>query len=116
MRALQVSRRQPAPSPFPPVYVTYIPWRKAWRMVADYKVSYKGIDFHIPIDFEFDLSSVPRWLWPIVSSFELSIVAPLIHDYFYRYNGRAVHHTPIKDEPLQGSESFASGFLIGLVP
>ena len=96
MKALQVSRHQPPDSPFSPVYVTYIPWRKTWRMVADYRVEYWGIVFEIPIDFEFDLASVPRVLWPVVSSFELSIVAPLIHDYFYRYRGQPVHHTPAR--------------------
>jgi hypothetical protein len=65
-------------------------------MVADYRCEYAGLTFTIPIDFEFDLASVPRVLWPVVSSFELSIVAPLIHDYFYRYRGESVHHLPAR--------------------
>lgn len=91
---LQINRHRPVESPFQPVYVTYIPWRKRWRMVADYRVDYDGLRFEIPIDFEFDLSSVPRVLWPVISSFELSIVAPLVHDYLYRYRGKPVYHLP----------------------
>ena len=93
---LHYTRYKPDQSPFAPVYVTYLPFRKAWRMVADYRAEYAGITFTLPIDFEFDLASVPRWLWPVISSFELSIVAPLIHDYLYRYNGKAIYHEPVK--------------------
>ena len=117
MSKLQVSRQQSPTSSFPPLYVTYIPWRKTWRMVADYQCDYAGMTFHIPIDFEFDLSSVPRWLWPVVSSFELSIVAPLIHDYFYRYNGQAVHHTPNKAVTrLQADQIFHDMMIMEGVP
>jgi hypothetical protein len=117
MKKLQVTRYQPPISTLPPVYVTYIPWRKMWKMVADYKVTYAGMTFEIPIDFEFDLSSVPRWLWPIVSSFELSIVAPLIHDYFFRFAGRPIYHTPIKQVTrLQANQIFYDMMILEGVP
>jgi len=37
--------------------------------------------------FVFDLSSVPRLLWFLIAPFELSVVAPLLHDLLYRYGG-----------------------------
>lgn len=41
----------------------------------------------IPADFVSDLSSVPRLIWPIVSSFELSLLAPMFHDWGYQHKG-----------------------------
>jgi hypothetical protein len=41
----------------------------------------------IPAGFVFDLASVPRVLWWLIAPFELSIVAPLIHDWLYRVEG-----------------------------
>src|SRR5690606_21332685 len=55
------------------------------------------ITFLIPANFEFDLASIPRFFWPIISSFELSIVDPLIHNYFYRYEGNNPCHTASSD-------------------
>lgn len=98
-QSLQITRLQPDESNLPPVYVTYIAARKVWMLLADYRLVYEDrpgnrmIEFMIPIHFEFDLASIPRFLWPIISSFELSIAAPLIHDYLYRYKGRPIHHT-----------------------
>lgn len=114
---LKVTKHQPAASPFPPVYVTYIPWRKTWRMVADYQCDYAGLRFTLPIDFEFDLASVPRVLWPVISSFELSIVAPLIHDYLYRHMGRPHYHLPIrKITRLQADQIFYDMMILEGVP
>ncbi|MEP0266382.1 DUF1353 domain-containing protein [Dokdonia sp.] len=42
----------------------------------------------IPEKFNFDLASVPRLLWAIIAPFELSIIAPLVHDYLYEYKGK----------------------------
>jgi hypothetical protein len=41
----------------------------------------------VPAGFTFDLASIPRLLWPIIGPFELSIEAPLLHDYLYRNGG-----------------------------
>ncbi len=51
--------------------------------------SYQGESFRIevPAGFQFDLSSIPRVFWTFGAPFELSIVAPLIHDYIYRRGG-----------------------------
>jgi len=44
-------------------------------------------DVNIPQGFECDLASVPRLLWPLVAPFELSVAAPLVHDWLYRHGG-----------------------------
>lgn len=117
MSTLLFSRYRPTASIFPPVYVTYSPSKKLWVMVDDYRVDYAGLSFVIPAEFNFDLASVPRWLWPIISSFELSIVAPLIHDYFYRYNGKPVYHLPVrKVTRAQADEIFHDMMILEGIP
>jgi len=44
----------------------------------------------IPSGFIFDLASVPRKFWWLIAPFDLSIVAPLIHDFLYGSGGRLV--------------------------
>jgi hypothetical protein len=46
-----------------------------------------GTSITVKAGFVFDLSSVPRALWFLIAPFELSIVAPLLHDLMYRYGG-----------------------------
>lgn len=82
----------------PPVYITYDARRKVWVVMFEYNLELPitgdrlGLQFKIPQNFEFDLASIPRILWPLIGSFELSIVAPLIHDYFYATKGAGFHH------------------------
>lgn len=38
--------------------------------------------------FQTDLASIPRLFWPLVASFELSLIAPLFHDLIYRSMGK----------------------------
>jgi hypothetical protein len=38
----------------------------------------------IPKGFRSDLASIPRCLWWLIAPFELSIQAPLLHDYLYK--------------------------------
>lgn len=45
----------------------------------------------IPEGFEFDLASIPRFMWALVGPFELSIEAPLLHDYLYRRGGLGIY-------------------------
>lgn len=73
-------------SRLPAPVVTWIGGR-TWRLEADY--SYQDGDHRItvPAGFEFDLSSIPRLLWWLVAPFELSVAAPLLHDFLYRYRG-----------------------------
>ena len=85
------------PPPPPPVYVPYDPRRKVWVLMFEYVITLDlqddmPIEFKIPQNFEFDLASIPRIIWPLIGSFELSLVAPLIHDYLYQFHGEPVHH------------------------
>lgn len=47
-----------------------------------------GMRFDIPVGYRFDLASVPRGLWWLIAPFELSTLAPLIHDYLFELRGR----------------------------
>ena len=70
-------------SRLPPPVLTYRGDGR-WRLEAAY--TYDTIT--VPAGFEFDLSSVPRVFWPLIAPFELSIVAPLVHDFLYRTGGQ----------------------------
>jgi Protein of unknown function (DUF1353) len=59
-----------------------------WKLEADFWFPDKGRIITVPKGFLFDLSSVPRLLWWLVAPFDLSVVAPLIHDFLYRYGGK----------------------------
>jgi hypothetical protein len=41
----------------------------------------------IPSGFVFDLASIPRVIWNVIAPFELSLAAPLVHDFLYRFGG-----------------------------
>jgi hypothetical protein len=73
-------------SNLPPPVLTYV-GDDLWRLEQAY--SYQDGDrvITVPAGFEFDLSSVPRALWWLIAPFELSIVAPLLHDYLYEHGG-----------------------------
>ena len=73
-------------STLPAPVLTYL-GDDTWRLEADY--SYQDGDhlITVPAGFEFDLSSVPRALWWLIAPFELSIAAPLLHDFLYEYGG-----------------------------
>lgn len=74
-------------SRLPPPLLTYI-GAGEWRLEADYTYRDGGTAITVPAGFRFDLSSVPRPLWSVIAPFELSIVAPLLHDYLYEHGGR----------------------------
>jgi hypothetical protein len=61
--------------------------RGKWRLRQDYVVKVAGHRITIPNGFIFDLASIPRGFWWACAPFELSIVAPLVHDFLYRYQG-----------------------------
>lgn len=49
------------------------------------KFEIDGKSFVIPADFETDLASIPRIIWPILSPFHSSLIRPaIVHDWFYR--------------------------------
>lgn len=48
----------------------------------------KAVGVEIPKGFKFDLSTIPRFLWGFIAPFELSIIAPLVHDFLYVNKGK----------------------------
>ena len=66
--------------------VTHLGGRR-WRLEQDYHYQHGDHRITVPAGFEFDLSSVPRAFWSLIAPFELSIAAPLLHDFLYRYGG-----------------------------
>lgn len=75
-------------SSLPAVKITYHTQDKQWELVEAYSVLASGFRFSIAAGFRFDLASIPRLIWWAVSPFELSLVAPLIHDFVYRFDGK----------------------------
>lgn len=75
-----------AQSRLPPPILTYL-GRNRWRLEQAYDYRHGDTRIRVPKDFQFDLASIPRALWWLIAPFELSIVAPLIHDFLYRFRG-----------------------------
>lgn len=73
-------------SRLPAPVVSYVSGRN-WRLEQAYAYQDGDHTITVPAQFEFDLSSVPRWFWWLIAPFELSVAAPLLHDFLYRYSG-----------------------------
>ena len=58
-----------------------------WRLEAAYRYLDDPNQITVPSQFTFNLASVPRPFWWLIAPFELSIAAPLIHDFLYRFQG-----------------------------
>jgi len=58
-----------------------------WVLEADYVYVHDAHRITLPAGFESDLASVPGPLQRLVSPFDLSIVAPLVHDFLYKHRG-----------------------------
>ncbi len=67
--------------------ITYLIDKAIWRLEAPFSCPHGGSNITVPRGFEFDLASIPRAFWWLVSPFDLSIAAPLLHDFLYRYAG-----------------------------
>lgn len=76
-----------ATAALPPVAISHDPARGLWRLEQEYQYTHAGYLITVPAGFEFDLASVPRAFWVFISPFDLSIVAPLLHDFLYHYRG-----------------------------
>ena len=66
--------------------LTFLGGRR-WRLERDYAYADGTTTITVPAGFEFDLSSVPRAFWGLIAPFELSITAPLVHDFLYKHRG-----------------------------
>jgi hypothetical protein len=75
-------------SKLPAPIVSYDVGRRRWRLEAPYAYRDGERLLTVPRDFEFDLASVPRAFWWVIAPFELSIAAPLLHDFLYHFRGR----------------------------
>ncbi len=60
---------------------------RTWRLEEAYIYNDGETRITVPEGFTFDLSSVPRLFWWLIAPFELSVAAPLIHDFLYRHGG-----------------------------
>ncbi|MGH8727939.1 MAG: DUF1353 domain-containing protein [Burkholderiales bacterium] len=94
-----------AASPFPPVKVTYHTGEREWELVETYRFSIELLTFNLPQGFRFDLASIPRAVWPVIAPFDLSLVAPLTHDFIYRYAGRLPENSVIPDHTFTRKEA-----------
>lgn len=54
-----------------------------WTLLEPFKWSVDGTPYEAPAGFGTDFASVPRFLWPVISPYELGI-GPVCHDWFYR--------------------------------
>lgn len=74
-------------SSLPSVRVTYLVREGAWRLDAPFRWEEGGTLLTVPAGWRFDLASVPRIFWTLIAPFELSLAAPLVHDFLYRTAG-----------------------------
>ncbi len=61
--------------------------RGLWRVDEDVIAFSRGYTLIVPKDFETDLASIPRVLWNVIAPFDLSCVAPIVHDWLYQHGG-----------------------------
>lgn len=76
-----------ARSALPSPIVSYDVFSGKWRLEAAYGYFDAPNQITVPSQFSFDLASVPRPFWWLIAPFELSIAAPLLHDFLYRFQG-----------------------------
>ncbi len=74
-------------SSLPAPVVTYIGPGNRWRLEEAYEYQDGAHAITVPAGFIFDLASIPRVFWWLISPFELSIAAPLLHDFLYANEG-----------------------------
>jgi Protein of unknown function (DUF1353) len=86
-RTLEQAPVDIAESRLPPPILSYAGGRR-WRLEAEYAYRDAETTITVPKGFEFDLSSIPRLLWGLIAPFELSVAAPLLHDFLYFHAGK----------------------------
>lgn len=77
----------------PDLAISYRVPERRWRVVLPYVYQDGETSITIPQGFETDLASVPRALWTIIAPFELSIIAPVVHDLIYQHGGEVTAYT-----------------------
>lgn len=110
--------RSEGSAPVPIVNVTYDARAKTWILTSDcVYTTENGWTITAKKDFAFDLASVPRFFWAIISSFDLSLIAPLYHDLLYRHGGLlpAGQLAPEKNPPFRFEREEADKILYELM-
>ena len=79
-------------SQLPAPIVSFMGGRR-WELEAEYVFRDEASTIIVRKGFEFDLSSIPRFLWWLIAPFELSVTAPLIHDFLYHFGGAPPDYT-----------------------
>lgn len=82
-----VSAAIPAARDLPDPALEFRPGSGRWCLREPYRLQLPGLELFVPAGFESDLASVPRALWPLLAPWELSTVAPVVHDYLYSTGG-----------------------------
>ncbi len=96
---MQIFQKQAIPK-FPRAKVSYDPQNNIWTLEEkySYKDDMKKSTILLDKGFKFDLSSIPRLFWIIIGTHELSLEAPLVHDFMYMSRGGTrgyLHQKPI---------------------
>ena len=82
-------------SNLPDPIIKYDEQQQIWTLTETYIYQSEDLTIIIKEGFEFDLASVPRPFWWAISPFDLSITAPLIHDFLYLHRGKPPQGTVI---------------------
>lgn len=78
--------------------------RNLWILAEEYRYQDGDHALIVPFGFTLNLASIPRPLWTLVSTFELGLVGPIIHDFLYGCGGNppagtcVPHRTYTRDE------------------
>lgn len=75
--------------------ISYDIRRCRWILHQGYTYSSGPHHIWIRPGFAFDLASIPRLVWWLIAPFELSICAPLVHDYLYSCGGKFQHDSKV---------------------
>ena len=78
--------------------VTYNTHLGLWILKEPFYMNKSGVIISIPEGYETDLASIPRVFWRVIAPFELSIAAPLVHDYLYGNGGVAQNQVLNREE------------------
>ena len=64
---------------------------RLWVLAEDCRyATLDGSHLTVKRGFQSDLASIPRLFWAIIASFELSLIAPILHDLLYQCGGRVM--------------------------
>ena len=78
--------------------VTYNTHLGLWILKEPFYMNKSGVIISIAEGYETDLASIPRVFWRVIAPFELSISAPLVHDYLYGNGGVAQNQVLTREE------------------